>query len=102
MEAAAERLHIQSGWSRLSLGALDESVLCSMGLMRFYLLALKASAVVLLRQDKIDDARNRLAKIIELDLHDRLGAAALLEIATTRNGGEADATLAETAATMIH
>ncbi len=84
MEAAAERLHIDSGWSRLSLGALDESVLCSMGLMRFYLLALKASAVVLLRLGKLDDACNRLAKIIELDHHDRLGAAALLEIARAR------------------
>jgi tetratricopeptide (TPR) repeat protein len=84
MEAAAERLHIDTGWSRLSLGALDESVLCSMGLMRFYLLALKASAVVLLRLDKIEEASHRLAKIVELDLHDRLGAAALLEIAKAR------------------
>jgi hypothetical protein len=102
MEAAAERLHIASGWSRLSLGALDESVLCSMGLMRFYLLALKASAVVLLRQDKLDDACNRLAKIVELDFQDRLGAAALLEIASARNGAETGATTAETVTTTIH
>jgi hypothetical protein len=59
-----------------------------MGLMRFYLLALKASAVVLLRLNKIDDASNRLAKIIELDVYDRLGAAALLEIAKARVGGD--------------
>jgi tetratricopeptide (TPR) repeat protein len=85
MEAAAERLRIDTGWNRLTLGALDDSVLCSMGLMRFYLLALKASAVVLLRMGKLTEACDRLEKIIEIDHHDRLGAAALFEIARVRS-----------------
>lgn len=81
METAAERLDIGRYWYQLKLADIGESALRSMGLLRFYLLALKASAVVLLRLGRVEEGCSRLGKIVELDDHDRLGAAALLDIA---------------------
>lgn len=52
----------------------------SFGLLRFYLLALKAAGVVLLRLGDIDNARDHLSKLAALDQRDQLGASALLDI----------------------
>jgi len=48
--------------------------------MRFYLLAMKAASVVLLRLGQIDASRDRLIKLAGLDSRDQLGAAKLLEV----------------------
>ena len=62
----------------------------SMGLLRFHLLALKASAVVLLRLKRLDEAGLRLAKIAEVDERDVLGIAPLLEIIAARQAARAE------------
>lgn len=81
MSNAAQRLSLVPDWRHLDISHLGAGAQRSMGLLRFYLLALKASAVVLLRQGKLADAQARLNKIVELDALDRLGAAALLPFA---------------------
>ncbi len=63
------------------LALLDEwRRAASFGLLRFYLLALKAASVVLLRLGRIADSRPRLIKLAGLDSRDQLGAAKLLEV----------------------
>ena len=52
----------------------------SFGLLRLYLLALKAAGVVLLRLGDLDNARDHLSKLAALDQRDQLGASALLDI----------------------
>ena len=80
MDAAAGRLALTGDWHSLSLANLGEVARHSIGLLRFYLLALKASAIVLLRSGNLEEGHARLKKIIELDPQDRLGAGALMRI----------------------
>ena len=49
----------------------------SMGLLRFHLLALQGSAVILMRLERLDEALIRLTKIAEMDQRAALGAAQL-------------------------
>ena len=84
LDVTARRLHLVGGWSSIGRVALGEAVMRSMGLLRFHLLALKASAIILLRLGRLDEARLRLAKIAEVDERDALGAAPLLELIAAR------------------
>ncbi|MDP2794118.1 MAG: hypothetical protein Q8O25_08595 [Sulfurisoma sp.] len=86
MDAAGERLALVSDWRGLRASGIGDAALHSIGLLRFYLLSLKASAVVLLRMGRLEEGCARLAKIAELDPQDRLGAAALLDIPGVRAG----------------
>lgn len=80
MDLVARRLNLPSSWERIEALHLASAAQSSFGLLRFYLLALKATSVVLLRQGEIDAARARLQKLMELDTRDQLGAAKLLEV----------------------
>jgi hypothetical protein len=60
--------------------ALGSAAANSFGLLRFYLLALKAASVVLLRLGQIAESRARLIKLASLDSRDQLGAGKLLEV----------------------
>ena len=53
----------------------------SMGLIRFYMLALKGSAYLLMRLGRIDEACSRLKKIVDLDPNNQFGAVFLFEMA---------------------
>lgn len=76
----ARRLGLPPSWERIEEIHLASAAQSSFGLLRFYLLALKAASVVLLRQGEIEGARARLLKLMELDNQDQLGAAKLLEV----------------------
>ena len=80
LDVTAKRLHLVGGWSSIGRVALGEAVMRSMGLLRFHLLALKGSAVILLRLGHLDEARLRLAKIAEVDQRDALGVLPLLAV----------------------
>lgn len=80
MDVAGERLTLVNDWRGLHPSGIGDAAYRSIGLLRFYLLALKASAIILLRMGRLAEGRARLAKISELDPQDRLGAAALLDI----------------------
>lgn len=77
---SGERLALKADWRHLSLAHMGEAATRSFGMLRFYLLALKAKAVVLLRLGRVEDSREVLLKLTELDEKDRLGAAKLLEV----------------------
>lgn len=80
MAVAGDRLSLGTDWAHLTVSHLSSPARCSFGLLRFYLLALKAEAVVMLRLGDIDGSRARLKKLLELDTNDRLGGARLLEV----------------------
>lgn len=84
LDVTARRLHLVGGWSSIGHVALGEAVMRSMGLLRFHLLALKGSAVILLRLGRVEEARLRLTKIAEVDERDALGVAPLLEVIAAR------------------
>ncbi len=74
-------LGLKVGWERLSERHLGEGVFVSMGMVRFYMLALKGSAYLLMRLGKITEALVRLKKIAELDPGNQFGSRFMLEMA---------------------
>jgi tetratricopeptide (TPR) repeat protein len=72
-------------WRELTVAHVGNGVEHSMGLTRFWLLALKAAAVLALRRERLDEGRDMLNKILEVDDKDRLGAKALLDVVRLRD-----------------
>jgi tetratricopeptide (TPR) repeat protein len=81
LAVAGRRLGFPCSWMFLHLGNLSAGVLRSMGLVRFYLMALKAAGLVNLRLGNRAEGQAMLEKLLELDSHDRIGGRALLELA---------------------
>ena len=77
---SALHLGMPSDWRQINEAQLGSAAATSFGLLRFYLLALKAESIVLLRLGRIAESRERLSKLASLDSHDHLGAAKLLEV----------------------
>jgi len=80
LSLTSRRLGFPEAWTQLHPDFLGQAVLKSMGLLRFYLSVLKATAYINLRLRRTDQGRALLDKLIELDSHDRLGGRALLEV----------------------
>jgi len=80
MQLSGRLLGLPPDWRTLDETRLGSAAANSFGMLRFYLLALKAASVVLLRLGQIDASRDRLIKLAGLDCHDHLGAAKLLEV----------------------
>jgi tetratricopeptide (TPR) repeat protein len=78
---SAKMMGLTLSWERISEQYLGQGVFVSMGLIRFYMLALKGSAYLLMRLGRIEEALPRLGKIVELDPADQFGAAFLLSMA---------------------
>ena len=80
MQLSGRHLGLPTDWKLLDETRLASAAANSFGLLRFYLLALKAASVVLLRLGQISESRARLIKLARLDSRDQLGAAKLLEV----------------------
>ncbi len=80
MQLSGHRLELPADWRRLDEIRLGVAAANSFGMLRFYLLALKAASVVLLRLGRIPASRERLCKLAALDSRDQFGAARLLEV----------------------
>jgi len=91
LDVTAGHLHLVDGWRGIGPVSLGEAVMRSIGLLRFHLLALKGSAVILLRLGRIEEARHRLEKIAEIDERDALGVSSLLATLAAREAATADA-----------
>ncbi len=87
MSLSARHLGLPADWAQIGDSHLGTAAASSFGLLRFYLLALKASAVVLLRLGRIESSRLRLIKLVALDSRDQLGAGKLLEVVDEFQGG---------------
>jgi tetratricopeptide (TPR) repeat protein len=80
MQLSGRELGLPTDWRLLDETRLGSAATNSFGLLRFYLLALKAASVVLLRLGQISESRARLIKVAGLDSRDQLGAGKLLEV----------------------
>ncbi|WP_153130684.1 hypothetical protein [Dechloromonas hortensis] len=90
MQLSGRHLGLPPDWNQLDETRLGSAAANSFGLLRFYLLALKAASVVLLRLGKIAASRARLIKLAGLDSRDQLGAGKLLEVVDEFQGSSSD------------
>lgn len=77
---SARQLGLPNDWRSLDERWLGTAASTSFSLLRFYLLALKAASIVLLRLGRITESRDRLSILAAFDSRDQLGAAKLLEV----------------------
>ncbi len=80
LDVAGRRLDLPAQWRHLHPEHVGHAVLRSMGLLRFYLMVLKAAGYIQLRLGNASDGQAMLEKLGELDSHDRLGGKALLNV----------------------
>lgn len=80
MAVAGERLGFPADWRYLDTLGLGAGIRQSMGLARFWLMSLKARAVLALRDGRLDQAGAMLGKLRELDEMDRLGVKPLIDV----------------------
>ncbi len=80
LAVASRRLDLPAKWQDLHPEHIGHAVLRSMGLLRFYLMVLKATGYIHLRQGNTTTGQAMLEKLIELDSHDRLGGKVLLDV----------------------
>ena len=83
LDITGKRLNFPNEWNQLTSAHLGAGALVSMGMVRFYLLSLKAAGYLNLRLQKWQPAIDMLLKVTELDETDQLGAVALLGIANS-------------------
>jgi tetratricopeptide (TPR) repeat protein len=81
MLVSGEMLEMTTHWRLLTPAHLGTPAMRSMGLLRFYFLALKGAGYLCLRMEDREGAVERLQKVVELDPQDRLGANMLLNMA---------------------
>jgi hypothetical protein len=91
MQLSGRHLGLPTDWNQIDEAQLGSAAANSFGLLRFYLLALKAASVVLLRLGRIAESRARLIKLAGLDSRDQLGAGKLLEVVDEFQGSANDA-----------
>ena len=80
LAAAGDRLGFPAEWQKLHPQHLGYAAMRSIGLLRFYLMALKAAGYINLRLGRATQGEAMLTKLIEMDSHDRLGGKSLLDV----------------------
>lgn len=78
LSISGKRLGFPESWSDLTPDHIRSDL--PMGLMRFYLLALKGAAYVNLRLERLDEGEQMLDIILALDPENRLGATVLKDV----------------------
>ncbi|WP_210396127.1 hypothetical protein [Motiliproteus sediminis] len=79
MAVVAPLIGFPEDWRQIDSNHLQAGVGRSFTLVRFYLMALKGAALLLLRMGEQPQAVAMLEQVQALDANDRLGAAALLQ-----------------------
>jgi hypothetical protein len=80
LAVAAARLNLPEQWQQLHPQHLGHAAIRSIGLLRFYLMVLKAAGYINLRLGRGPAGTQMLEKLIEIDSRDRLGGKALLDV----------------------
>jgi hypothetical protein len=80
LAAAGARLGFPAEWQQLHPQHLGYAAMRSIGLLRFHLMVLKAAGYINLRLGRRAQGEAMLAKLIEMDTHDRLGGRSLLDV----------------------
>lgn len=85
MAAVAPQIDFPGHWSEVTPVTLGNGVMRGMGLVRFYLLALKGAGYLNLRLGRFEEGLRMLRKVHELDAADRLGVKVLLDVLAANN-----------------
>lgn len=80
LAVVGRRLEFPETWLYLCEANVGVGVMRSMGLVRFYLMVLKAAGYIHLRLGNVETGQAMLEKLVELDSHDRMGGKALLDV----------------------
>ena len=80
LAVVGRRLEFPESWMHVREANLGAGVMRSMGLVRFYLMVLKATGYINLRLGYFEMGQTMLEKLVELDSHDRIGGKALLDV----------------------
>ncbi|MDD2776647.1 MAG: hypothetical protein PHU06_11885 [Gallionella sp.] len=80
LAVVGRRLDFPDTWLYLREANLGAGVMRSMGLVRFYLMVLKATGYIHLRLGNLKEGKAMLEKLVELDSHDRIGGKSLLDV----------------------
>lgn len=80
LAVVGRRLDFPETWMYLREANVGAGVMRSMGLVRFYLMVLKAAGYINLRLGYHEIGQAMLEKLVGLDSHDRMGGKALLEV----------------------
>ena len=80
LAVVGRRLEFPETWVHLNEANLGAGVMRSMGLVRFYLMVLKAAGYINLRLGRFEIGQAMLEKLVELDSNDRMGGKALLDV----------------------
>lgn len=84
-ELTGPGLGLPTDWREITPEHLPQAAATSMGLLRFYLLALKGAGYLNLRLARFAEGKAMLSKVSELDSDNRLGARLLLEVLQERS-----------------
>ena len=74
-------MEINKAWEEITEIDLGVAVMQSMGLVRFFLMALKGAGYLSLRLGRFEDGVKMLGKVVELDPKDYLHAKSLYNMA---------------------
>ncbi|MHC8286896.1 hypothetical protein ACYZUD_08710 [Pseudomonas sp. XS1P51] len=85
MACVGPRLALPALWRDIQPAHLVTAAQNGIGLLRFYLLALKGAGYLCLRLGHFEHGKAMLTKVVELDAENRLGARLLLEVLEARN-----------------
>lgn len=85
LKVVSKQLSFPDNWQDVNKVHLGVSATKSMGMVRYYFLALKASGYLHVRTGKTEIGITMLSKVSELDSADRLGAKALLGVVKESN-----------------
>jgi tetratricopeptide (TPR) repeat protein len=80
LAVVGRRLEFPDTWLYLREANVGAGVMRSMGMVRFYLMVLKAAGYINLRLGNIEAGQAMLEKLVELDSHDRIGGKAVLDV----------------------
>lgn len=80
MAVVGPRLMLPPRWQALAASHLAVAAAQGIGLLRFHLLALKGAGYLNLRLGRFEQGKAMLAKVVELDSDNRLGARLLLDV----------------------
>jgi len=80
MAVVAPRIEFPECWQDITQNHIANGVMVSIGLVRFYLFALKAAGYISLRMNNYEGGIAMLEKVVAMDAADRLGAQQLLDI----------------------
>lgn len=88
LKFSGRRIDFPESWKNLTISHVGAGAIKSMGMVRFYLLSLKAAGYLNLRLNNFVLAEEMLSKVVELDASNRLRAVELLAFAMeqTSNG----------------